>query len=95
MVLAVKSILLLHLEVNEIENFHLGVGVQALVEPHRLRVTVLIRASDLLMEELRDVHLEYREDLEQGFQADLVLAILHPAQIRLLDADATGEIGLG
>jgi hypothetical protein len=52
-------------------------------------------AGKVLVEELRNIHLEHGENPEQGLQADLVLAILHSAQIGLLDADPGGEVGLG
>src|SRR5688572_29728623 len=47
------------------------------------------------VEELADRDFEGGENAEQGVEADAVLALLHPRQVRLLDADARRELGLG
>ena len=95
MVLPVETLFLLQFEVDEVLDLFLGRGRQALVLPGDLGFPGFPGPGDFLVKKLRDIHLEDREDLKQGFEADLVFAVLHPAQVGLLDADATREVGLG
>src|SRR5262249_60403086 len=70
-----------------------GEAVAAPDDPH---LAVVDAGTGLAFpEEVADVHPEHREDPEEGVERDLVFAILHAAQIRLLHADARGEPGLG
>ena len=48
-----------------------------------------------LLEEVAHRQLEDLEDPEERVEADLVLAVLHPREVRLRHADPTGEVGLG
>ncbi len=59
-----------------------------------LVIAIACGAGRPLVEEIRDVHFEDGEDLEEGLETDLVLAIFHAAQIRLLDADPVRQVGL-
>src|SRR6185503_10899104 len=93
--LAVQAIFELRLELDELEDFLLAARAEPVEQAQHLGIALAQGAGKILVEELRDVHLEHRQDPEEGFQADLVLAVLHAAQVGLLDSDAGREIGLG
>src|SRR5207249_11575013 len=82
------------LEAHKIPNLPLGLLIQLLVFAQEIHVFVGDAGRVLLVEELRDVDLENGQDLEERFKADLVVPVLHPAEIRLLDADTGRQLGL-
>src|SRR6185369_14900525 len=90
--LAVQAIFELGLELDELEDLLLAARAEAMELAQHLGVALTQRAGQVLVEELGDVHLEHREDPEQGLEGDLVLAVLHAAQIGLLNTDSCREI---
>src|SRR6266571_2719719 len=88
--LVVEPVLVQQLELDEVLDLLLRPWGQTLVLAEKLGVVILHRRGDLLVEEVGDVHLEDREDLEEGLEADLVLPVLHATEVGLLDADASG-----
>src|SRR2546425_12567521 len=84
----------LELELDEALDLLLRAGRQLLVLPQELVLAVPRHRGRVLVEEIGDVHLEDREDLEQRLEADLVFSVLHAAEVGLLDADPVGEVGL-
>src|SRR5258705_11158457 len=85
----------LELELDEILDFVLCPRRQPLVLAQELELAIAAGARSVLVEEIRDVHLEDRQDLEESFQADLVLSVLHAAEIGLLNPDPVRQMRLG
>src|SRR5258706_15177638 len=84
----------LKLELDEALDLVLPAGGELLVLPQELVLALAHRAARVLIEEVGDVHLEDRQDLEERLEAGLVLAVFHATKIGLLDVDAMGQIGL-
>src|ERR1041385_4332376 len=84
----------LHLELHERLHLFLRARGESLVLAQEFEFALPRRARRVLVEEVGDVHLEDRKDLEEGLEADLVLAVLHATEVRLLNADAMSQIGL-
>src|SRR5258708_4140545 len=76
-------------EVDEILDLFLRRGAQPVELVHQRLAAVA------LVEEVADIQIEGLEDLEQRVESDLVLSLLHPGEVRLVDADALGELHLG
>src|SRR2546426_11388744 len=68
----------LELELDEVLDFVLGPRREPLVLAQEFVLAVARGARSLLIEEVGDVHLEDRKDLEESLQADLVFSVLHP-----------------
>src|SRR6266550_2787021 len=85
---------LVEFEPYEVQDF---VTVRRVDPPEQSDELVLssFRSLHGLSEEFPDVHPEDAQNAEKRVKADLVLACLHPAQVRLLNADLGGQLGLG
>jgi hypothetical protein len=79
----------------KVPDLPLGFDVKLLELSEEIHVLFGDAWRGLFVEEFRDVNLENGQNLEKGLEADLVLAVLHPAEIGLLDTDAGREFGLG
>src|SRR5687768_8617407 len=86
--LQLRPLLLEALELDEALDFLLRGSTQPAELVDHLRV------AHTLFEELADTDVECLKDSEQRVQTDLVLTLLHPGQIRLMDPDPVGELGL-
>src|SRR2546425_1535411 len=84
----------LELELDEALDLFLRAGRQPLVLPQELVFAVARHRGRVFVEEIGDVHFEDRENLEQCLEANLVLPVLHAAEIGLLDADPMGQVRL-
>src|SRR2546422_11768160 len=84
----------LELELDEILDFVLCPRREPLVLAQELELAISAGARSLLVEEIRDVHLEDRQDFEESLQADLVLSVLHAAKIGLLNPDPVRQVRL-
>src|SRR6266581_7811229 len=82
-------------ELDEVLDLILGPRSESLVLPQELVLAIAAGARTLFVEEIGDVHLEDRKDLEQSLQADLVLSVFHATQVGLLNVDAMRQVGLG
>jgi lipopolysaccharide transport system permease protein len=76
------------LELDEVFDF----ALRARAETTHLVGDALGRTG--LVEEVADAEIERLQDAQQGVQTDFVLPLLHARQIRLVDADALGELHL-
>src|SRR3989442_14103406 len=85
----------LEFELDEVLDFVLSARREPLVLAQELVLAIVRGTRRILVEEVGDVHLEDRKDLEESLQADFVFPVLHPAQIGLLDPDAVLQILLG
>src|SRR5512141_3035770 len=90
-----QYLILLHpLEPNEVADLALSFGGERLEiadELPRFGAVGSVRFS----EELTHFEVEDLEDLEQGVEPHLVLALLHPRQVGLRNADLLGKLRLG
>ena len=75
------------LEADELDDLALVLVRQRTQVADQLDVLRAEGGASQIVEELADPHVELGEDLEQRVQADPVLALLHPREIRLLHAD--------
>src|ERR671922_1054623 len=48
-----------------------------------------------LIEEVADAQIEALKNLQKRIEADLVFALLHAGEVRLMDADLLGQLHLG
>src|SRR6185369_1023265 len=88
----------MELESQEIESLFAVPRIEAAEELKQLvfpPVRAPLGGLHRLTEEFTNIHPENGQNPEQGVEADLVFSGLHPAQIRLLDPDLRGQLGLG
>jgi hypothetical protein len=90
-----------HLELDEL--LHLLASLRAQLAQHVEQLHVLVAEGSLdgglrfhaAGEEVGDLEVEGGEDLDQVVERDPVLALLHPRQVGLLDANLACQLGLG
>ncbi|HUP61140.1 MAG TPA: ABC transporter permease [Thermoanaerobaculia bacterium] len=80
--------LLTALELDEVFHFPLRAGAET---PHPLGDAF----APALVEEVADAQVECLQDAQERVETDFVLALLHAREIRLVHADALGELHLG